>query len=124
MYAIRSYYARKEARAAELFQQAGMRLLRQQRAEVLHNGQLMNLIGVDYQRSRMVDGPPQPMLQGVEALVCRDAPNILLSHNPNAFPRAAALGIELTLAGHTHGGQVQVEILDRHLSPARFMSDS
>jgi predicted MPP superfamily phosphohydrolase len=26
------------------------------------------------------------------------------------------------LTGHTHGGQVRVEILDRTLSPARFMT--
>jgi predicted MPP superfamily phosphohydrolase len=50
-------------------------------------------------------------------------PNILLSHNPNSFPRAAELGIELSLAGHTHGGQIQVEILDHRLSPARFITD-
>jgi predicted MPP superfamily phosphohydrolase len=47
----------------------------------------------------------------------------LLSHNPNSFNRAAELGIELSLAGHTHGGQIQVEILDHRLSPARFISD-
>jgi predicted MPP superfamily phosphohydrolase len=50
-------------------------------------------------------------------------PNILLSHNPNSFHRAAELGIELSLAGHTHGGQIQVEILDHRLSPARFITD-
>jgi predicted MPP superfamily phosphohydrolase len=50
-------------------------------------------------------------------------PNILLSHNPNTFNRAAELGIELSLAGHTHGGQIQVEILDHRLSPARFITD-
>jgi hypothetical protein len=50
-------------------------------------------------------------------------PNILMSHNPNSFNRAAELGIELTLAGHTHGGQIQVEILDHRLSPARFITD-
>jgi len=55
--------------------------------------------------------------------VRRDMPNILLSHNPNSFNRAAELGIELSLAGHTHGGQVQVEILDHRLSPARFITD-
>jgi len=47
----------------------------------------------------------------------------LLSHNPNSFNRAAELGVELSLAGHTHGGQVQVEILDHRLSPARFITD-
>jgi predicted MPP superfamily phosphohydrolase len=49
-------------------------------------------------------------------------PNILLSHNPNSFPRAAELGIEVSLAGHTHGGQVRVEILDHRWSPAEFLT--
>ena len=56
------------------------------------------------------------------ALVRRDVPNILLSHNPNSFPKAAELGIELSLAGHTHGGQVRVEILDHRWSPAEFLT--
>jgi predicted MPP superfamily phosphohydrolase len=62
------------------------------------------------------------MLAGIERLVRHDVPNILLSHNPNSFPRAAELGIELSLAGHTHGGQVRVEILDRRWNPARFLT--
>lgn len=40
-------------------------------------------------------------------------PFILLAHNPNIFPRAAAAGVPLTLAGHTHGGQVRVGGLQR-----------
>ena len=32
--------------------------------------------------------------------------DLLLSHNPKAFDQAARLGIPLTLAGHTHGGQI------------------
>ena len=63
------------------------------------------------------------MLANMDALIRRDMPNILLSHNPNTFNRAAELGIELSLAGHTHGGQIQVEILDHRLTPARFISD-
>jgi len=62
------------------------------------------------------------MLAGLEPLIRRDVPNILLSHNPNSFPRAAELGIELSLAGHTHGGQVRVEILDHPWSPAEFLT--
>jgi predicted MPP superfamily phosphohydrolase len=77
---------------------------------------------VDYQRDHMVEGPRPPMLAGIETLVRRDMPNVLLSHNPNSFYRAAELGIELSLAGHTHGGQVQVEIVDRSWSPARFIT--
>jgi predicted MPP superfamily phosphohydrolase len=78
---------------------------------------------VDYQRTRGLDGRKLPMLSGVEPLVRRDAPNILLSHNPNAFDRAAELGIEFTLAGHTHGGQINVEILESQINAARFMTD-
>jgi predicted MPP superfamily phosphohydrolase len=31
---------------------------------------------------------------------------ILMSHRPDAFDYAASQGINLTLAGHTHGGQI------------------
>jgi uncharacterized protein len=116
-------YAHAEDTAQLLFAQSGMKLLRQENAEVTFKGASFNLIGVDYQRERTNGGRKVQMLQSVESLVRRDMPNILMSHNPNSFNRAAELGIELTLAGHTHGGQIQVEILDHRLSPARFISD-
>jgi predicted MPP superfamily phosphohydrolase len=116
-------YARAEDTAQILFAQAGMKLLRQENAEVTFKGTSFNLIGVDYQRERTNGGRKVQLLQNVEPLVRRDMPNILMSHNPNSFNRAAELGIELTLAGHTHGGQIQVEILDHRLSPARFITD-
>jgi predicted MPP superfamily phosphohydrolase len=114
-------YARAEAEAAALFQRFGMRLLRHENAELRWQGSAFNLIGVDYQRQPAGQKRP-PMLRSVEGLVRRDVPNILLSHNPNTFPRAAELGIELSLAGHTHGGQVRVEILDHSWSPAQFLT--
>ena len=115
-------YARAEVKSAELFHQHGMKLLRQENAEVRWRGSAFNLIGVDYQRQRDADQNRAPMLIGAESLVRGDIPNILLSHNPNSFPRAAELGIELSLAGHTHGGQVRVEILDHRWSPAQFLT--
>jgi uncharacterized protein len=116
-------YADAEDRAQDLFAQQGMKLLRHENALITFNGAQLNLIGVDYQRERAASGRRVPALVGVEALVRRDIPNILLSHNPNSFNRAAELGVELSLAGHTHGGQIQVEILDHRLSPARFITD-
>jgi len=116
-------YARVEDEAAYLYLQAGMKLLRYENAQITFKGAQFNLIGVDYQRERTSRGQRQQTLAGVEPLVRRDMPNILLSHNPNSFNRAAELGIELSLAGHTHGGQIQVEILDHRLSPARFITD-
>src|SRR5437588_525208 len=101
----------------------GMRLLRQENVTLEHRGAQFNLIGVDYQRDHMTRGPRGPMLQNSEHLVSRDMPNILLSHNPNSFHRAADLGVELSLAGHTHGGQVKVEIVDHSINPARLITD-
>jgi uncharacterized protein len=116
-------YARAEDAAQHLFAQAGMKLLRHENAQLAFRGAQLNLLGVDYQRERSPSGHRLQMLPDLAPLIRRDMPNILLSHNPNTFNRAAELGIELSLAGHTHGGQIQVEILDHRLSPARFMTD-
>jgi uncharacterized protein len=116
-------YAKAEGLAQQLFAQAGMKLLRQENAQLTFRGAQFNLMGVDYQRERDLEGHRTQMLANVDQLIRRDMPNILLSHNPNTFNRAAELGVELSLAGHTHGGQIQVEILDHRLTPARFISD-
>lgn len=118
-------YAGVEEDAERLFREKGMRLLRAASAVVEHNGARFNLLGVDYQRDHMTRSegdPPGPMLQEIEPLIRRDMPNVLLSHNPNSFHRAAELGIELSLAGHTHGGQVKFEIVDHSVSPARLIT--
>ena len=116
-------YAGVEDEAERLFRENGMRLLRARSAVVEHNGGRFNLMGVDYQRDHMTSAERTgPMLQEIEPLVRRDMPNILLSHNPNSFRRAAELGIELSLAGHTHGGQVKFEIVDHSVSPARLIT--
>jgi len=114
--------ARVEARAQALFARYGMHLLRQQCAELSWRGGRFNLLGVDDQRAHLRAGEPSSLLRGIEALVRPDIPNILLSHNPDTFPRAAALGIELSLAGHTHGGQLRVAIGDHQWSPARLIT--
>ncbi|MGB9206353.1 MAG: metallophosphoesterase [Terriglobales bacterium] len=116
-------YAGVEDEAERLFREKGMRLLRAASTVVEHNGVRFNLMGVDYQRDHMVSGERTgPMLQEIEHLIRRDMPNFLLSHNPNSFHRAAELGIELSLAGHTHGGQVKFEIVDHSVSPARLIT--
>ena len=38
-------------------------------------------------------------------------PTVVLSHSPIAFPTIAALGVDLVLSGHTHGGQVRAGAL-------------
>ena len=116
-------YAGAEAAASQLFARRGMCVLRQENVELVRHRQSFNLIGVDYQRPPYdPSGGSTGMLAGVQPLVRRDMPNILLSHTPNAFPRAAELGIELTLSGHTHGGQVRFELIDPRVSAARLLT--
>jgi len=115
-------WAGVEARTQELFARDGMHVLRQQCVELSWCGGRFNLIGVDDQRERARPGEPSSMLRSIEAWVRRDIPNILLSHNPDTFPRAAAMGIALSLAGHTHGGQIRFALGNRQWSPASLMT--
>jgi len=94
-------------------QRIGIEFLRHQ-AKVLRFGAArINFAGVDYQKFGA------PYLTGVERLIVPDALNVLLSHNPDVFPVAAQQGYHLTIAGHTHGGQVDFEILSQHVNVAR-----
>ena len=115
-------YAGAEDWAELLFRRHDMTLLRQSAAVLQWKGAALNLMGVDYQHDVQLTGSAHPRLNGVDTLIRDDLPNILLSHNPNTFYRAAELGIDLSLAGHTHGGQVNVEILHHGWNPARFMT--
>jgi len=76
----------------------------------------LNLAGVDYQRST------QPYLEGARELIRQGALNVLLSHNPDVFPVADDLGYDLVISGHTHGGQITVEIIEQWANPGRFFT--
>jgi len=109
-------YANAEDYVEQQGARMGHRYLRH-RAEALKFGQAtLNLAGVDYQASR------KPYLVGAERMVAPGTFNVLLSHNPDVFPVAARQGYQLTIAGHTHGGQVRVEILHQDLNVARFFT--
>jgi len=117
-------YTETEDSITRLFAAEGIRILRQERVPIQSRGEVLNLIGIDYQSGRFSnDHPGHPVdryLEGTEKLVMPDMVNILLSHNPNVFDRAAQLGIDLTLASHTHGGQLSLELVHRGLCLARL----
>jgi len=48
-----------------------------------------------------------------------DAAVLLLSHDPDAFPSVPSR-VALTLAGHTHGGQVGIPLLRRPFVPSHY----
>ncbi len=107
-------YADAEDRATQLAAERNIRMLRKQNLVLERNGAKLNLAGVDYQRRN------RPYLVGAEKLIVPGATNVLLSHNPDVFPVSAEKGFDLMISGHTHGGQITVEILHYGAFPTRF----
>jgi uncharacterized protein len=48
-----------------------------------------------------------------------DEPVVLLSHNPDVFPRVPDR-VALTISGHTHGAQVDIPVVRDRTTPSRF----
>jgi hypothetical protein len=94
----------------------GVRFLRQQSESLRFGEATLNLSGVDYQWQT------RPYLVKAGELVQPGSFNLLLSHNPDVFPVAAGLGYDLVLGGHTHGGQVTVEIVEQWVNAGHFFT--
>ncbi len=58
-------------------------------------------------------------IEGALASVDDDAPVLAFTHNPDLFPGIPER-VALTVAGHTHGGQVNLPLLGRLIVPSRF----
>lgn len=97
----------------EAFEQAvraaGLPLLLDEATTVHVRSHPVQIMGIRWHTDRTTPG------SGIAAHVDRVASMrdpaafpILLAHHPHAFDRAAELGIPLTLAGHTHGGQLML----------------
>lgn len=97
---------------------AGISFLRNEARSIQTGGTSLNIAGVDYQAF----GKRSAYLRHGAQMIQPGAVNILLSHNPDVFPVAAAQGYDLTLAGHTHGGQVTCEMLSPGLNPAKMLT--
>jgi uncharacterized protein len=64
-------------------------------------------------------GLRQPDLTAALDAVPDDAPVLLLSHNPDVFPKVPKR-VSLTLSGHTHGAQVDLPLVRDRVTPSRF----
>ena len=107
-------YAHVEDYTAAEAARYGIRFLRADASGLRFGNSVLNLAGVDYQRFN------SKYLVDTERLLAAGSVNVLLSHNPDVLPVAAAQGWNLMIGGHTHGGQIGVEILDHNISPARY----
>ena len=76
------------------------------------------------QQSLWIAGLSDPVTQAYDLKTTldrtdRSAPLLLLAHTPDIFTDVPA-EVALTLAGHTHGGQVDLPFLGRMVVPSRF----
>jgi len=93
---------------------AGLQVLRNTSITLEKNAQKLRIAAVDDTWTKRAD------LEATLAHGPRDASTVLLAHDPSLFPRAAELGADLVLSGHTHGGQVAVPFLARRFNLARL----
>jgi predicted MPP superfamily phosphohydrolase len=99
--------------APRAFKAAGIPLLENESVMVKHGGGALHLIGLSNYRRRQ-GARFAPALARLPA----DARAICFTHSPDIFPLLPAQ-CALTIAGHTHGGQVWLPVLGRPVVPSR-----
>lgn len=92
--------------------EAGITVLENATVERAFRGAPLTIAGLADATTRLPD------LTATLRDVPRGSPILLLTHNPDTFPQVPAR-VSLTVAGHTHGGQVAVPLLLGRIVPSR-----
>ena len=96
---------------------ARIKLLINENMTIDRGGTALHMVGVNFPMSpragRMRPNPEQDKAMSAQADAAfagltRGEAILALSHHPSFFPYAAAHGAQLTLASHTHGGQLRL----------------
>jgi hypothetical protein len=95
------------------FESQGIRVLENDVAEVQWQGGSFWLVGLSDLWTR-----PQRIKETL-AKVPADKAIIVLTHNPDVFPKIPS-SVPLVLAGHTHGGQVNFPLIGRVVLPSGY----
>ena len=102
--------------------EVGIPVLENRAVMVEDGGQRLWLAGLGDQRAyRLGRGRYRGVddLPGTLAQVRSDDPVLLLAHEPDIFPRVPDR-VALTLAGHTHGGQVRLPLIWPSFVPSKY----
>jgi predicted MPP superfamily phosphohydrolase len=100
-----------------LLDELGIVVLEDQAVEVAVGEHRLWLMGVSCSRNLEADGA---RLRALLADAPPGAYSVLLYHTPDLMPQAAALGVDLYLAGHTHGGQWRLPGFGAILTSSRY----
>ena len=101
-------------RVAAALEQNGVRLIEDQAVRLDTPAGAIWLAGVSDYWTRSHD-----VAKALAPIGNDPAPIILITHNPDLFPEVPER-VSLTLAGHTHGGQVRFPFLGAPIVPSRF----
>lgn len=93
-----------------LLGESGARVLRNEGVMLTRGDARLYLAAIDDTWTRRAD------LDLTLAARPEGVPCVLLAHDPEMFPKAAARGVDVTLSGHTHGGQIAVPFLAKRFS--------
>jgi predicted MPP superfamily phosphohydrolase len=100
-------------RVRRALEAVGIRVLDDDVERIERNGEAIWLAGFADAWTNKTD------IRGTLARVTDEAPVVALTHNPDLFPRIPQR-VVLTLAGHTHGGQVNLPFVGRLRVPSEF----
>lgn len=95
----------------KLLEDTDIKLLTDEALLVKHNNSAFWVVGLDDMVSQH-----SYSLKNALSKTDQDVPTILLSHSPDVFPLIPD-NVELTLSGHTHGGQVYIPFIGRPIVP-------
>lgn len=101
------YYLDREKICQQL-KSFGIKVLANENHLISLKGQDLWVIGVEDPVTRRAN--LEEAMTGI-----KKGPKILLAHSPEVIYKAEKKGIDLILAGHTHGGQIYVPFMPRYL---------
>ncbi|MBQ5587802.1 MAG: metallophosphoesterase [Selenomonadales bacterium] len=104
-------YLRDKDRIARALDAYGVRALKNESVCVIEGRRPLWLLGVDYPWARDLtirEGDRERMMAKAMADVPTDAVKVLLAHHSDFIEQGVKYGIDLTLTGHTHGGQFAI----------------
>lgn len=109
----------KQSQLIEMLQSANINLLINSNVKIEIDKEQLQLAGMDNSSERIKFGDLDKALNGLN----HDEPIILLSHDPINWDREvrAKTKVDLMLSGHTHGGQIGIEILGQTFTPTRIV---
>lgn len=82
--------------------ESGLTVLSNEAVQINQDDGQLVVAGIDWARSAV-------KCANLVDRACGERAHLLLTHNPKAFLRAIELGVAVTLAGHTHGGQLAMK---------------